>query len=161
MFKNTADFDISTLIYILLAVVAFVSSIFQKKKQLNQNPNPEQKGNEPNWKDLFDDPDPEPEPEPEPFREIYKKTEAFEQKETKTPQPVFIDKNDELFRSKSMESYVENEASIIGSIGKSYEYEDVIKQTEIKEVGQERKAKEFEFDLEKAVIYSEIIQRKY
>ena len=141
--KNTADFDISILIYIILAVVAGIASIFQKKNQQQQ-------------KEVL----PESDEDTGSFDEEYEGTESQSEKPFYTnpiPQPVVLSQNEKDFRAKSMETYVENEKFM----NTSYEYVDEIKATEIGGPDEKSQSPRFDIDLKNAIIYSEIIHRKY
>ncbi len=147
--KNLADFDTSTLIYVILAIVAAIASMFQKKNQQKSEPTQETKRSD--WKDIFEIP--EVETNEQDFGTSKQKNE-----EIFTPEPVATKKEDRLFRAKSMETYIENEAFVHAP---SYQFEDFIKKTEIGDIKEETSENRYKIDLKEAIIYSEIIQRKY
>ena len=145
--KNTAEFDSGTLIYIALAIVAAIVSIFQKKNQGKNEPESKRS----DWKEIFSDPD-------EDLKELELDKPKYEPIiETTKPEPILLKKEEQLFRSKSIETYIENEAFV----PIEYVYEDVIKKTEIGDSEQNKVTPTLVIDLEKAIIYSEIIQRKF
>ena len=145
---NKAGIDGGTLFYIIIAVVALISGFIQKKNaKNNQEPSKPEHSPDP-WKEIFDFPDMEEKPaseyKPEPVKVEVRKPEV-----KKAPEPV------NPFLSKQTLDYLKSREGIVST------FDDVIKQGEIGSISENEHHKPVEIDLRKAVIYSEIINRKY
>lgn len=162
---HTAEFDISMLIYLALAIIAAIGSIFQKRAQAKAKgaPPAEQENNSP-WEELFGEPEPryenktespfeeyEPEPVVSPYDTVPRAKEELKVEAPLDSVPAWSSIN------KTSEQMFGHEADL----EPAYEYEDIIKATEIGGHDETQAKPAIEIDLKKAVIYSEIIQRKY
>lgn len=137
------------LFYIIVAIVGFILSLLQKKaKPTDNNPIPKD-----TWEDFpdFDDTNTTVEPEP------------ISSKKTASPKP-FIENIESVEASTKLEDIISDNPFYHSQHEgtRVYEYTDEIKRTEIGNFEDNQSTKvTFEFNPKLAVIYSEILNRKY
>jgi hypothetical protein len=151
---SKADFDPGTLIYIIIAVVAAIAGAIQKSnKKSHENKS-------------------EPEKKPvKTWEEILAETLGVPEEEPKIPQPVAPAPS---ASNKVPDIIIPFEKVRPGKDGSDQSYllegvpstfvendDDFIKSTEIKNINDSEKAPFIDFNLRQAVIYSEILNRKY
>jgi hypothetical protein len=143
-----AGIDTGTIFYILIAVVAAITSIVQKKKKTDTNGSGPQGTPKRTWEevltDTYDIPDTKPVPSPQPVtKPAHRTVEQIHKTES-----TFI-------TSKSHTERIVNE-------GVTASFEDFdIKSGEIGSSTENISRSKIDFDLRKAVIYSEVLNRKY
>lgn len=146
-----AELDSGTILYIVIAVIAGIASIVQKKKKPEAHvPETHETTDVPKhpWEDVltdtFDMPEPKPAPTPKPFVQSVQPTV----RKKHTIENSFI-------TSKAHLEKIENEG--IASTDDDFD----IKSGEIGSSTESLSRPKIDFDLRKAVIYSEVLNRKY
>jgi hypothetical protein len=151
---NKADFDPGTLIYIIIAVIAAIAGAIKKSnKKSNENKSEPEKKPVKTLEEILSETLGLPVEEPKVPQTVKPAQPSFSpgQKITIPYEQVHHAKNesDQAFLHEGVPAtFVEHE-------------EDFIKSTEIKGINVSEKAAFVDFNLKKAIIYSEILNRKY
>jgi hypothetical protein len=151
---NKADFDPGTLIYIIIAVIAAIAGAIKKsnKKSHESKSEPEKKPVK-TWEEILSETLGLPEEEPKIPQTVEPAQPSFSPGQKNTVPNVqvhhAINQSDQAFLHEGIPAtFVEHD-------------EDFIKSTEIKSINVSEKAAFVDFNLKQAIIYSEILNRKY
>lgn len=146
---NQADISVGTIIYIVIGIIAFIINMIQKANKEKANTSSEPR-------ETFDDSD-EWEDSYNPAPETYKKH----------PEPVYASQQTSTLKKEVLDTVPEYKATfgMETNLAPQFVYiednqDDFIKSGEIKS-SEEVVPVALEFDMKKAVIYSEILNRKY
>jgi hypothetical protein len=145
---NKAGIDNGTIFYIIIAVIAAITSIVQKKKKTDTHEPASPGAPKRTWEEVL--------------------TDSFDIPETKqahSPKPVTKTVQTTVKKRHTVESSLVTSRSNIEIIDNegvvSINEENEIKMGEIGSSTESISKPKFDFDLKKAVIYSEILSRKY
>ena len=141
---NQAEIDNGTIFYIIIAIIAAITSVLQKKK-----------------KPASHIPEPEPYEQPSnPWPEVV--TERADKHDPLSSNEPIVTPNKQKVEIKKSQGQSVAEKMWVDQEGVALSFEgNDIKLGEIGSLDESKKLRKIDFDVRKAVIYSEIINRKY